>query len=182
MHPEDIKAALKKAGASMAHLARDLGVSRASVGVVVDGFSRSKRTEDAIAHVLGLDAGQIWPQWYGGLPVQGVERDRLPPIDAELVSAIQACYLDAVRETGALGVPLEARHLIRIYNRCAEQLSRSDTAQAKQAVASKEIRYLADSDALPRFDPRAAAPAQPITVHGGSNRFAGHTYNEGLKK
>jgi putative transcriptional regulator len=61
MHPADIAAALKRKGLSQADLARELGVSRPSVGEVIHGRSRSARIELAIAGRIALPVDVIWP-------------------------------------------------------------------------------------------------------------------------
>jgi len=61
MHPEDIKAALRKRGWTLAAIGRSLGLKRAMVPGVVQGFTRSRRVEAEIARILELDAQQIWP-------------------------------------------------------------------------------------------------------------------------
>jgi len=63
MHPEDIKANLRKLHSSMAEIARELGVSRATVGSVVKGM-RSRRIERAIANKLGKTLHEVFPERY----------------------------------------------------------------------------------------------------------------------
>lgn len=60
MHREDIKAGLRKAGSSLAKIARDLGVGRAVMTQTIDG-ARSERVERAIAQVLGKDVRAVFP-------------------------------------------------------------------------------------------------------------------------
>jgi lambda repressor-like predicted transcriptional regulator len=61
MHPEEIKARLRMGGMTQARLADQLGVSRATVSMVISGASRSGRIQQAIADELGLAQGDIWP-------------------------------------------------------------------------------------------------------------------------
>lgn len=63
MHPEDIKASLRKLHSSMAEIARELGVSRTTVGSVVKGM-RSRRIERAISDKLGKPLHEVFPNRY----------------------------------------------------------------------------------------------------------------------
>lgn len=160
MHAEDIKAALRKAGVSMAEIGRGLDVSRAAVGSVVDGKSRSQRVEQAVSDALSLPLSTLWPQWYGGAVASAATVERMQSLDLDLLCMVQQAYWDAMAQRGADPiVPMDAKHLGRLYNRCAEQLARTADTSAKQAVAAREIAYLAQMDHLPRFE--AARHASP---------------------
>lgn len=69
MHRAEIQAALKIRGTSQADIARACGVAPATVNGVVQGKTRSRQIEDAIAAATGLSLFQLWPQWYGSGPV-----------------------------------------------------------------------------------------------------------------
>lgn len=60
MHPEEIKAALRMKGFTLAALADTLGVSRGMVTNVVIGRAQSTRIVNHIAHILGKPASEIW--------------------------------------------------------------------------------------------------------------------------
>lgn len=60
MHPEEIKAALRMKGVTLAALADDLGVSRSMVSHVVAGHARSAHVMERIAGVIGKPIHAIW--------------------------------------------------------------------------------------------------------------------------
>ena len=64
MHPEDIKALLRKRGMTQAKLARELGVSKTTVGYVIAGRTLSRRVADAVALATGLPLAKLWPGKY----------------------------------------------------------------------------------------------------------------------
>lgn len=64
MHPEDIKAALRKRGSSQSRVARDLGVAQTSVHNVIHGACKSDRIAKAIADIVGVDRADLWPGRY----------------------------------------------------------------------------------------------------------------------
>lgn len=66
MHPEDIKAELKKKGSSLAAIAKELDLAASTVSHVIQG-ARSRRVEKRIAQVLGLPLTAVWPARYGRL-------------------------------------------------------------------------------------------------------------------
>lgn len=59
-----IKAELRARGMSLAAIARQLSVSRATVTCVCQGFRRSERVETAIATAIGKRPEDIWPERY----------------------------------------------------------------------------------------------------------------------
>jgi lambda repressor-like predicted transcriptional regulator len=67
MHPEDIKAMLRKAGSSQAGVARALGVNQTTVFNVIHGACKSERIAKAIADVVGVDRAVLWPGRYATL-------------------------------------------------------------------------------------------------------------------
>lgn len=60
MHPEEIKAALRIKGVTLAALADELGKSRSMVTHVVHGHSKSRAIEDRISQILGKPRDLIW--------------------------------------------------------------------------------------------------------------------------
>lgn len=67
MHPEDIKAAIRKKSSSQAAISRKLGVSGMAVNHVVTGRQKSERIARLICEITGLPASQLWPGKYPGL-------------------------------------------------------------------------------------------------------------------
>lgn len=65
MHVEDIKAALRKQGWTLASIAKELGVGPSAVSHALTR-QRSRRVEKVIASKLGLAPREIWPQRYKG--------------------------------------------------------------------------------------------------------------------
>lgn len=61
MHPEEIKAALRIKGVTLAALADTLQVSRSMVSHVINGNAKSDRIAQRIAQILGKPAATIWP-------------------------------------------------------------------------------------------------------------------------
>lgn len=60
MHPEDIKAEIRKAGKSITRLASDTGVSRQSIHMaLVSRFS--EKCERSIADCINVEPQDIWP-------------------------------------------------------------------------------------------------------------------------
>lgn len=64
MHPADIKAALQKRGSSPAKISRSLGVSSATVSLVLNGRGTSRRVADEIAKQTGRSVTQLFPGKY----------------------------------------------------------------------------------------------------------------------
>jgi lambda repressor-like predicted transcriptional regulator len=60
MHPEEIKAALRMKGFTLAALADELKRSRSMVTHVVHGHARSKDIELRISQILGKSRETIW--------------------------------------------------------------------------------------------------------------------------
>lgn len=63
MHPEDIKAAIRKDGSTLAALARRNRVSRQMMSMALHARV-SSRAEKVIAEFLGLHPMKIWPSRY----------------------------------------------------------------------------------------------------------------------
>nr|WP_241020161.1 helix-turn-helix domain-containing protein [Burkholderia sp. Ac-20345] len=64
MHPEDIKASIRKANSSPARIARELDISRNAVSLTIHGRSKSIRVARRICEVAGLDPEAAWPGCY----------------------------------------------------------------------------------------------------------------------
>gem|GEM_PF-2500924 len=64
MHPEDIKAAIRKAGSSQKRIAVRLGVSETTVSNVIKGRVTSRRIANEIARITDLKLSQLWPGRY----------------------------------------------------------------------------------------------------------------------
>lgn len=62
-HPEDIKAAIRKQGSTLADLASRAGVSKQTVSAAIDRRA-SERVDLLIADFLGMKPHQIWPSRY----------------------------------------------------------------------------------------------------------------------
>lgn len=61
MHPEEIKAALRMKGVTLAALADQLGISRSTVCLIVGGKGTSARVQNAVANLVGKPVSAIWP-------------------------------------------------------------------------------------------------------------------------
>lgn len=61
---ERIKVRLKRAGSSLAEIARELGVTGSTVTSVSQGYRRSRRIERAIADKLRETPERLWPDRY----------------------------------------------------------------------------------------------------------------------
>jgi lambda repressor-like predicted transcriptional regulator len=64
LHPEDIKAALKKVKSNQSKIAETCGVHKSTVAHVIMGRSSSRKVARAIARTLGLTLDDIWPGRY----------------------------------------------------------------------------------------------------------------------
>lgn len=62
-HPEDIKAAIRKKGATLVDIAADAGVSKQTVSAAIERRA-SERVDLKIAEFLGVKPHQIWPSRY----------------------------------------------------------------------------------------------------------------------
>ncbi len=65
MHSEDIKAALRKRGWTLADIAKELGIGPSAVSHALTR-QRSRRVEKTIADKIGLSLHEVWPQRYKG--------------------------------------------------------------------------------------------------------------------
>lgn len=63
MHPEDIKAAIRKKGITLAELALRAEVSKQAISAALDRRS-SERIDLIIADFIGLKPHQVWPSRY----------------------------------------------------------------------------------------------------------------------
>jgi Ner family transcriptional regulator len=61
-HPEDIKSLIRKRGETIASLAREGGMTRQALGLVLG--RPGERGEDIIAAFLNVDPQLIWPSRY----------------------------------------------------------------------------------------------------------------------
>ncbi|HIK35677.1 MULTISPECIES: helix-turn-helix domain-containing protein [unclassified Thermosynechococcus] len=68
MHPEDIKAELRKRGWNGAKIGQKLGVSRHCVSAVIRGRSRSAMVEKEIATILEKPLYIVFPAYYSCQP------------------------------------------------------------------------------------------------------------------
>jgi len=64
VHPADIHAALKKAGATQVSVARSLDVSHSAVQLVLRGATKSARIATQISQVTGLPVSTLFPGQY----------------------------------------------------------------------------------------------------------------------
>jgi len=64
MHPEDIKASIRKADTTPAQIARELKVSKTTVTLVIRGHTKSTRIARRICELAGLDPDTAWPGRY----------------------------------------------------------------------------------------------------------------------
>lgn len=63
MHPEDIKAEIRKRGATLASVADSAGVSTQAISTALATRS-SARLETLIAQFLGISPHSVWPSRY----------------------------------------------------------------------------------------------------------------------
>lgn len=61
MHHEDIKAAIRKQGFTLADVARHLDVSPSAVTAVIKNSSQSEDIRAAISRITGLPPTTLWP-------------------------------------------------------------------------------------------------------------------------
>jgi Ner family transcriptional regulator len=61
-HRQDIIAALKKKGSSLAEVGRGLGFSRATMSWAL--IKPHPRANAAVAATLGVSMNELWPLWY----------------------------------------------------------------------------------------------------------------------
>lgn len=64
MHPEDIKALLRKKGSSSAAVSRQLAVEPGTVSNVIHGRYASKRIAQRISNLIGEPVSKLWPGRY----------------------------------------------------------------------------------------------------------------------
>ncbi len=63
MHPEDIKAAIRKKGMTIAALAEANGMSKQALAMAI-GARVSAPAEAIIARFIGMEPAKIWPSLY----------------------------------------------------------------------------------------------------------------------
>ncbi|MDO5703719.1 MAG: helix-turn-helix domain-containing protein [Paracoccus sp. (in: a-proteobacteria)] len=61
---EFLKAKLRLAGTNFSAVARELGITPASVSLVSQGLRRSRHVQQALAEKLGTTPERIWPDRY----------------------------------------------------------------------------------------------------------------------
>lgn len=59
---QQIREALKARGYTISDVARELGISPASVTIVSQGYRRSARTEEYLAMLIGTTADTLFPE------------------------------------------------------------------------------------------------------------------------
>ena len=62
MHPEDVKAAIRKSFGSLAAFAAQHGLHRSAVPKVIRDAHHSQKTEKRVAAALGKSPHVIWPE------------------------------------------------------------------------------------------------------------------------
>ncbi|PTE14507.1 helix-turn-helix domain-containing protein [Pseudogemmobacter blasticus] len=67
---ESIKYALRLRSVTLNDVARELGVSNATVSVVILGRRRSRRIATHVANLLGSNLNELWPNMYPEPEVQ----------------------------------------------------------------------------------------------------------------
>ena len=68
MHPEDIKASIRKLNTTPKAIAGELGVCVMTVSHVIQGRGVSARVASRISEVIGKPVDEIWPGKYGKRP------------------------------------------------------------------------------------------------------------------
>ena len=97
MHPADIQAAIKKAGASQSSIGRELPgktVSRMAVSHVISGRSKSARIALRISEVTGVPVRELWPGKYPILEMQ--QRPGALPMDPKALMAGMASLINSM--------------------------------------------------------------------------------------
>lgn len=61
---EMLRARLRLAGSSFSLVAREMGITPASVSLVSQGIRRSRRVQQVLAEKLGTTPEKIWPERY----------------------------------------------------------------------------------------------------------------------
>ncbi|RQZ65532.1 DNA-binding protein [Burkholderia glumae] len=74
MHPEDIKASIRREGATSAQIARELNVSKTCVTLVIQGRTKSVRVARRICELSGLDPEIAWPGRYPEFRLYPIKR------------------------------------------------------------------------------------------------------------
>lgn len=60
MHPEQVKAEVRKAGFTQIAIAEELGVTGTTVSQVIRGVTNSARIKNRIAQIINKPVNQIW--------------------------------------------------------------------------------------------------------------------------
>lgn len=64
MHPEDIKAEVRKRGSNLSALAFSVDMNKQTLSLALTGRVSAK-AEQVIADFIGMPAAEIWPSRYG---------------------------------------------------------------------------------------------------------------------
>jgi lambda repressor-like predicted transcriptional regulator len=120
MHPEDIRAALKKAGESPTTIAAEFEISEKSVRQVIKGVGRSKRVEQRISEITDIPLYRLWPSKYEA--PEGAPKDFDPlKLNADLLEAVEHnLSAELQRRIPGLVMPfiVRGRHRAAVYNAC----------------------------------------------------------------
>ena len=99
MHSEDIKAALRKRGWTLADIAKELDICPSAVSHALTR-QRSRRVEETIANKIGLPLQEVWPQRYAAANRQA--HSSVPQSTGRLVgSQAQQYNAEALQTAGA---------------------------------------------------------------------------------
>lgn len=79
MHPEDIKASIRKRNTSQSGIAASLGITVMTVSHVINGRGKSARVAKRISEVIGLPVDEIWPGKYSTNVKPGPKVRKPPP-------------------------------------------------------------------------------------------------------
>lgn len=64
MSPMDIRIAMLRSGVTQMDIARELGVAKTAVYLVIEGRAVSNRIREKISERIGIDIRRIWPSTY----------------------------------------------------------------------------------------------------------------------
>jgi lambda repressor-like predicted transcriptional regulator len=99
MHPEDIKASIRKAGSSPAAIAREKNVSRMTVSYTIRGICKSARIAKAISTVCNIPVAQLWPGKYPELAFTEKLTSKKSP--AQLEAELRSMHTPSRRTSGS---------------------------------------------------------------------------------
>lgn len=120
MHPEDIRAALKKSGESPTTIGAELSISEKSVRQTIKGAGRSMRIEQRISEITEIPLYRLWPQWHAA--PEGAPKDFDPlKLNPDLLEAVERnLSAELQRRIPGLAMPfiVRGRHRAAVYNAC----------------------------------------------------------------